>query len=188
MIVEAATGNSLAQEMRQRVFEPLQLNQTYFAPDEQVPSTTARGYGRAADQTNISLSFAYATANLVSTAGDVRRFAEGLLNGELLTPEAQEQMFTFVSGKGQYNMPTLEYGLGIMRNTLAVGPAANGEKRAPAASTAVGHIGGFGGFRSAVWSAPEGGITVALGVNQASTDPNILATRVFNTILTHQGR
>ncbi len=188
MVVESATGNTLAQEMRQRIFEPLELTQTYFPPDEQVPATTARGYGRAVDQSNVSLSFAYATANVVSTADDVRRFVEGLVNGALLPPEQQEQMFTFVSGKGQYNMPTLEYGLGIMRNRLAVGPAADGQQRAPAASTAVGHIGGFGGFRSAVWSAPEGGITVALGVNQASTDPNILATRLFNTILTHQGR
>jgi hypothetical protein len=52
----------------------------------------------------------------------------------------------------------------------------------------VGHIGGFGGFRSAVWSAPESGITIALGVNQAATDPNILATKAFDAILTHQGR
>jgi hypothetical protein len=52
----------------------------------------------------------------------------------------------------------------------------------------VGHIGGFGGFRSALWAAPESGITVALAMNQAATDPNILATRVFDTILRHQGR
>ena len=46
----------------------------------------------------------------------------------------------------------------------------------------------YGGFRSAVWYAPESGITVALGVNQAATDPNILATRAFDAILTQLGR
>ncbi|MEO7911186.1 MAG: hypothetical protein ABIV47_16195 [Roseiflexaceae bacterium] len=50
------------------------------------------------------------------------------------------------------------------------------------------HIGGFGGFRSAVWHAPESGITFELGINQAATDPNKLATHVFDAILTHQGR
>ena len=49
----------------------------------------------------------------------------------------------------------------------------------------MGHI---GGFRSAVWFAPEGSIVIALSVNQAATDPNKLATRIFDTILTHQGR
>jgi CubicO group peptidase (beta-lactamase class C family) len=118
----------------------------------------------------------------------VRRFIEALVGGDLLQPATLEQMFTFVNGKGQYNMPQLEYGLGIMRNQLPVGPAANGAARPASASTVVGHIGGFGGFRSAVWSAPDGEIAIALGVNQASTDPNTLATRVFDAILAYQGR
>jgi D-alanyl-D-alanine carboxypeptidase len=188
MIVEQVTGKTLAQEMRQRIFEPLDLDRTYFAPDEQVPPTTAHGYARDVDQTNISLSFAFATANLVSTPDNVRRFIEGLVGGRLLQPATLDQMFTFVNGKGQYNMPQLEYGLGIMRNRLPVGAAVNGAARPASASVVVGHIGGFGGFRSAVWSAPEGGITIALGLNQASTDPNELATRVFDAILTYQGR
>ncbi|PLS78136.1 MAG: hypothetical protein CYG59_19780 [Chloroflexi bacterium] len=188
MVVEAATGNSLAQEMRQRIFAPLGLKQTYFPSDEQVPPTAARGYRGNIDQTDVAMSFAFATANVVSTADEVRRFAEALVNGKLLQPAMLEQMFTFVNGKGQYNMPALEYGLGIMRNQLPVGPGPNGAARPPAASTVVGHIGGFAGFRSAVWSTPGGEIIIALGVNQGATDPNLLATRVFDAILTHQGR
>jgi D-alanyl-D-alanine carboxypeptidase len=188
MIVEQVTGRPLAQEMRQRVFEPIGLEATFFQPDEPVPDAASRGYSRGVDQTNVAMSFAFATANLVSTASDVRRFAEGLVGGELLEPASLEAMYTFVNGKGQYNMPALEYGLGLMRNVLPVGPGPNGAQRPAAASTVVGHIGGFGGFRSAVWSAPEGGITVALAMNQASTDPNLLATRVFDAMLTAQGR
>ena len=112
-----------------------------------------------------------------------RRFILALNGGELLAPETLEQMYGWVNGKGQYNMPQLEYGLGIMRNVLPVGAGRPAE-----ASRVVGHIGGFGGFRSAVWTAPESGITVALGVNQASTDPNILATEVFDALLRSQGR
>ena len=54
-------------------------------------------------------------------------------------------------------------------------------------SRVIGHIGGFVGFRAALWYAPEGGTLVALGVNQASTDPNKLATQVFDAILRQQG-
>ncbi|HEX5691464.1 MAG TPA: hypothetical protein VFX76_15725, partial [Roseiflexaceae bacterium] len=64
----------------------------------------------------------------------------------------------------------------------------DGQPRPADEITVLGHIGGYGGFRSAVWSAPESGITLALGVNQAATDPNILATKVFDALLTAQGQ
>jgi D-alanyl-D-alanine carboxypeptidase len=188
MIVEQVTGNTLAQEMRSRIFTPLGLDHTFFPPDETVQGAAARGYRHIHDQTNISLSFAFATANLVSTAGDVQRFGDALFGGKLLKPETMDLMFTFKNGKGQYNMPDLEYGLGVMRNRLEVGVDARGVARPKMASTVIGHTGGFGGFRSALWHDPEGGITIALGMNQGATDPNILAARVFKAILISQGR
>jgi len=74
-------------------------------------------------------------------------------------------MQTFVDGRGQYRMPKLAYGLGLMRNVLQVGADVSHQPRPAEASTVFGHIGGFGGFRSAVGHAPEAGITIALGVN-----------------------
>jgi hypothetical protein len=96
-------------------------------------------------------------------------------------------MEQFVNGKGQYHMPDLEYGLGLMRNRLLVGAGADGQPRSAEESHVVGHIGGFSGFRAALWYAPESGTLVALSVNQASTDPNELATRVLEAILKQQG-
>jgi peptidoglycan/LPS O-acetylase OafA/YrhL/CubicO group peptidase (beta-lactamase class C family) len=188
MVVEEVTGNPLATELRQRILDPLGLTQTFTLSTEPMPETAARSYAGTTDRTEVAMSFAFAAANLVSTAEDMRHFVEALTQGELLRPESREQMYAFVNGYGQYNMPELEYGLGIMRNRLPVGPDANSEPRPASASRVVGHIGGFGGFRSAVWSAPEGGITIALAMNQAAIDPNILAQRVFDAILTAQGR
>jgi len=188
MIVEQVTGSSLAREMHARIFAPLGLEHTFFPPDDAVQGVAARGYRQTNDQTNLSLSFAFATANIVSTVGDVQRFGEALFGGKLLKPETLEMMFTFVNGKGQYNMPKLEYGLGVMRNQLAVGPSPHGQARPARISTVLGHTGGFGGFRSALWYAPESGITIALGMNQGATDPNILAARALQAILASQGR
>ena len=188
MIVERATGNTLAQEMRRRIFDPLQLEYTFFAPDEAVQGVEATGYSGADDMTDVSMSFAYATANIVSTVDDVQRFSRALHDGQLLGPETLAAMYSFVSGNGSYNMPDLEYGLGIMRNRLPVGPRPDGSPRDAAASTAMGHIGGYAGFRASVWTAPDSGITIALGVNQAATDPNELATKVWDVILTGLGR
>jgi peptidoglycan/LPS O-acetylase OafA/YrhL/CubicO group peptidase (beta-lactamase class C family) len=181
MVVEAATGNTLAEEMRARIFEPLGLDSTYFNPDEPVEGPFAAGHFRAAEQRSVAMSFAFATANIVSTAGDVQAFGRALFAGDLLSPESREQLLSFVGGKGQYNMPDLGYGLGVMRNVLPVGRSAE-------VSTVYGHIGGFGGFRSALWHAPESGVTLALGVNQGSTDPNTLAAAILDVALMGAGR
>jgi D-alanyl-D-alanine carboxypeptidase len=188
MIVEQVTGNSLAAEMRARIFEPLELHRTFFVPDEQVDGQQARGYRMSYDQTHVSLSFAFATANIVSTVSDVQRFGEALFGGRLLKPETLDLMQTFENGKGQYNMPQLEYGLGIMRNHLPVGNDARGNRRPQAVSLVMGHTGGFAGFRSVLWYAPETGVTIALGMNQGATDSNILATQAYKAILQAQGR
>lgn len=188
MIVEAVTGSTLAAEMRARIFTPLGLTSTFFAPDEEVDGVYARGYRLDRDAHDISLSFGYATANLVSTVGDVQRFSAGLFGGRLLRPESLGQMFTFLNGKGQYGMPALEYGLGVMRNQLPVGPGPDGRQRPAELTTVVGHTGGFAGFRSVLWHAPATGITITLGENQGATDPNILAAAALDAILDAQGR
>ena len=123
----------------------------------------------------------------MTTADDLRRFGHALFAGQLLEPETHDLMEQFVNGKGQYGMPELEYGLGLMRNRLSVGPGPNGQPRPEAHSRVIGHIGGLGGFRAALWYAPESRTLVALSVNQTSTDPNQLATQVLDAILKQQG-
>lgn len=188
MIIEQVTGTPLNQVMQQRIFIPLGLTNTFFAPADPVDGVLASGYSNAADLTNTSMSFVFATANIVSTVDDIRRFAVALFGGELLEPETLALMQTFENGNGSYNMPELEYGLGIMRNRLPISPGPDGQARPTEVSRVLGHIGGFGGFRSAVWYAPENGITISLAVNQFATDPNRLATQAFDAVLTQQGR
>ncbi|HEU5101216.1 MAG TPA: serine hydrolase [Roseiflexaceae bacterium] len=188
MIVEQATGRPLAQELRQRIFEPLGLHATYALPDDTVEGPQARGYSKSVDQTDVAMSFTFAAANIVTTVDDLRVFGSALFTDRLLKPTTREQMQQFVNGKGQYDMTDLEYGLGLMRYSLPVGPGPNDQPRPAEASRVVGHIGGFGGFRSALWYVPADGTLVALSVNQASTDPNDLATQVFDAILQHEGR
>jgi D-alanyl-D-alanine carboxypeptidase len=178
MIAEAATGQPFEVLMRERIVMPLGLEGTFFVPQESISGMQARGYSRTTDQTGVAMSFGYATANIVSTASDVQRFIDALFGGELISADSLAQMTTFVDGKGQYNMPQLAYGLGLMRNRL---PGGTDEQ-----STVYGHIGGFGGFRSATWHAPASGITIALGVNQAAMDPNTLAASVWEVLLRYQ--
>jgi D-alanyl-D-alanine carboxypeptidase len=183
MIIERVTGNSLDQELRRRIFEPLDLRATYVVPAEKVQGPQARGYSKSDDHTEVAMSFTFGSANIVTTMDDLRTFGMALFAGDLLDDSAREQMQQFVNGKGKYDMPDLEYGLGLMGNQLPIAAGEAGEVRK---QRVVGHIGGFGGFRAATWYAPEDGTLVALAVNQSSTDPNDLATQVFGAILARQ--
>jgi D-alanyl-D-alanine carboxypeptidase len=188
MLVEQVTGRPMAQEMRQRIFEPLGLTHTFFSPYEKPQGTLAQGYIDYSDRADVSMTFVFATGNIVSTADDLRRFVDALFGGQLLTDESLRMMATVEDTGGAYEMPELRYGLGVMGALLNVGPGPDGARRPDEISTVLGHIGGIAGFRSAVWWAPESGITIALVVNQADLDPNVLARDVLEVVLTWQGR
>lgn len=186
LLVEKVTGRPLAEEMRQRIFEPLGFSHTVFATTERFGTSIAHGYIGASARSDVSMTFVFATGNIVSTVDDLRLFIDGLFTGRLLNQESLTTMTTTMHTGGAYDMPELEYGLGIMRANLSVGPGANGEPRPDNLSAVFGHIGGIAGFRSAVWRAPESQITIALGLNQAVVDPNVLARDALEVILTWQ--
>ncbi|HEU5087762.1 MAG TPA: serine hydrolase domain-containing protein, partial [Roseiflexaceae bacterium] len=188
MLVEQVTGRPLAQNVRERIFEPLGMQHAASLPQESAPAMLAHGYSYENDLTTSSMSFAFGTANLAMTAGDLQRFGRALFAGRLLRSETRDMMLQFVSGRGQYDMPDLEYGLGVMRNRLPIGPDPDGNPRPENANVVLGHIGGYGGFRSAVWYAPDSDIVIAVGLNQAQTDPNDLAADVLDRVLRGLGR
>jgi D-alanyl-D-alanine carboxypeptidase len=187
LMVEEITGNPYASELRTRILEPLGMDRTFFPPDEALPEELPTGYFNAEDHSDNAVSAAWATSNMVSTQEDMQRFGRALFEGDLLQPETREQMYEFVPGNGEYDMPDLAYGLGVMRHSLPVGANEAGGQRPPAATTAYGHIGGYGGFRTALWRVPERDITITIAVNQFVTDPNTIPTQALDAVLTAQG-
>jgi peptidoglycan/LPS O-acetylase OafA/YrhL/CubicO group peptidase (beta-lactamase class C family) len=188
MLVEQVTGNTLAAELRQRIFQPLGLDHTYSVPPDSAEGPQASGYAQGDERPDISLSFGFATANIVTSIADLRRFGEALFSDELLQPATRTQMYRFVNGKGQYDMPGLEYGLGLMSNRLPLGPGADGRERSAEDGLVIGHIGGFGGFRAALWYSPNNELLIALTVNQTSADPNDLAAPILDALLRYEER
>jgi peptidoglycan/LPS O-acetylase OafA/YrhL/CubicO group peptidase (beta-lactamase class C family) len=189
MLVERVTGQPLAQQVRQRIFDPLGMRHAAFLPQEPAPDMLARGYSYENDLTASSMSFGFATANLAMTTSDLERFGRALFSEDLLQAETRDIMLAdFVSGRGQYDMPALAYGLGVMRNRLPIGADANGDRRPDATNLVLGHIGGYGGFRSALWYAPDSNVIITIGLNQAQTDPNDLAAAVLDRVLVSMGR
>ena len=113
MLVERVTGEPLAQQVRQRIFDPLGMRHEAFLPQEPIPDMPAHGYSYENDLTTSSMSFAFATANLAITTSDLERFRRALFSADLLRAETREIMLgRFVSGRGQYICQTLSMAWG----------------------------------------------------------------------------
>jgi D-alanyl-D-alanine carboxypeptidase len=107
LIVEAATGNTLGQELARRILRPLGLHDTFFPVNAAgLPSPKSRGYtvpvspqgellaGPLLDFTIYNPSLWWAAGALISTFEDLTRFFRALLDGRLLPPQLLAEMAT----------------------------------------------------------------------------------------------
>ena len=108
LIIEFATGSSYEEELRTRVLEPLDLQDTVLPEGTAMPDPHARGYqyepgseggGEPEDVfTALDPSAAWASGALVSTPSNLSRFFGDLLSGQLIGEEELEQMKEAVEG------------------------------------------------------------------------------------------
>ncbi|GAA2234428.1 serine hydrolase domain-containing protein [Kitasatospora cystarginea] len=132
MIVERATGSTLAEQIERRIVTPLGLTGTYTpAPDDvTIHGPHGRGYSHlwdldpnapAYDVTELSPSWGWASGDMISTAPDLATFFGALLGGRLLPPAQQEEMFTMIpTPKGKW-IDNATYGLGVSSIKLDCG-------------------------------------------------------------------
>jgi D-alanyl-D-alanine carboxypeptidase len=100
LIIESATGSTLAEAYRDQIIEPLGLKNTFLAGVENIPGGYNPGYtdlnqdGQLENLGAASLLESGASGGLISNVEDLRRFAQGLFNGELLSPAAFNELIT----------------------------------------------------------------------------------------------
>jgi CubicO group peptidase (beta-lactamase class C family) len=136
-IVEKATGSTLASQLRERIFAPLGMTNTFYAPQEKISrGQITRTYTDLNDDgkldylnevdetTQQGLSWAGAAGGIVSTAPEIAKFAQALFQGQLLAPKTLKKMINknsdLLAGisrpPGSAPTGTLErdrYGLGV---------------------------------------------------------------------------
>jgi len=119
LILEAATGHSLASELRQRIFVPLRLRATSLDSAPRITGRYAHGYFlRPLEDVSVgSPSVQWAAGALVSNADDVARFFGALLGGRLLRTDLLRAMEAMITPT-----PGFSYGLGLqkLRNRCGV--------------------------------------------------------------------
>ncbi len=129
LVLEQVTGETIGELYRERIIEPLGLQDTSFPnlADSSLPEPHAKGYtlqgqssgGEPIDATDWSPSEAWTAGAMISTVEDLLTYGRALGTGEgLLSTEQQaERLDSFVSDLPPLNQPPLKgnlaYGLGL---------------------------------------------------------------------------
>jgi D-alanyl-D-alanine carboxypeptidase len=156
LIVEAATGRSLASELGRRILAPLRLKATSLPRRPRIAGRHAHGYflRPLLDVSVGSPSFDWAAGGLVSNADDLAGFFRALLRGRLLRPDLLRLMRTTVEapqlGRGN------AYGLGLERVPVPCGAT-------------WGHAGASPGYTSHALNDAHGRRQVVVLVNATAT-------------------
>ena len=159
LVIEAATGRSVGDELRDRIFQPLGLRETSFPTGVDasglvhayVGDATLPGVHGLWDITPVlNPSWLWAAGALVSNADDVTTFYARLLSGRVLRADLVTAMRTVTP-------PAMNYGLGLMRFDTPCGRA-------------FGHEGDFNGYRSVAVARLNGSRVALVMVNVDTTD------------------
>jgi hypothetical protein len=126
LIAETVTGNPVQDELRTRIWEPLEMTHTYFGGFENYDEPRAGvwwnfgdGLQDYSDEAETSmLTYGYGCANMVSRPSDLAKFARAVLDGDFLSPQSLEEMLQI--SPFSYDDWSAGYGLGV-HNAYAFG-------------------------------------------------------------------
>ena len=155
LLAEKVTHRPLAEQITQRITEPLGLTHTYYPGpgEEDIRGTHPHGYHRNSsaeewkDITRMDPSWAGGAGAMISTPSELGTFIQATFNGTLLTQDSITEMKKTVD-TGQ---PNHGYGLGIFSMPLSCG----GE--------AWGHSGGLPGYVTQNMVGPDGTTVTTAG-------------------------
>jgi D-alanyl-D-alanine carboxypeptidase len=185
-LVEAVTGRSLAREVRDRLLDPLGLEDTWYQAVEQPRTSLTSGYrllprsGGGVRPVAVSkattvmpfrsvITAAGGAGSLGGTAWDTARWMQALAGGGVLSEAMQQAMIGDAVATAAIGA-RIPYGLGIQVVTL------NGH-------TAIGHSGRYLGYRNVVRYLPAEGVTIAVLTNQGVADPSRVAAALLRIVL-----
>ncbi len=166
LVVETVSHEPIAVYIKRHILKPEHLMHTSFPMEAEFPAPHAQGYtnntvkclvsgGQACrkivNATSWSPSWGWAAAAMISTLGDLHRWARDVATGKLLTPASQQQRLRFkATGVRQVG-----YGLALSNS--------NGW---------IGHTGGVPGYQSLTIYLPSERATVVALINTNINPPD----------------
>lgn len=176
-VISAVTGTTWAQQVRDRILDPLHLDSTFIPGMEPVSVRPLAGYfdtDNDGDEENVETDgtwLALETSEgpagaMVSNAKDLLSFGDALFHGQLLQPRSLEAMVA----EGQFHPRNSNYGLGL-------------EILRPDYQTTIwGHGGYLPGFKSVLWYVPSRDAVIVVLTNTSRANPPDLAELIMRTL------
>ncbi|MEU2794224.1 serine hydrolase domain-containing protein [Streptomyces sp. NPDC007100] len=165
LVIEKVTGRSYAEEVTRRLIEPLELGETSFpGSGVTMPDPHPVAYSRlldpapdapVVDATEQNMTYLGAAGDMISTTGDLLRFQQALMRGELLPGAQMKELLTVVPAAGGFS-----FGLGIGTTTLSCGVEV------------VGKTGRANGSMSVLIGTRDGSHQLAFNTNSDWADPS----------------
>jgi D-alanyl-D-alanine carboxypeptidase len=178
LVIEHATGDTVAKALREQILDPLKLHDAVLQPQERPRGEPAHAYGggpriaralrtggRYAPYSS-EASSTWTAGGMVASAPSVARFADALLRGELLSPEWRRQLLRFVPAGEIYD----GYGLGV------------GKGESPTGEEVWAHFGAGPQFDTGVFHFRAKAVTVAVLISGGG-NPYSVAELLANTAL-----
>ncbi|MCB0644616.1 MAG: beta-lactamase family protein [Phaeodactylibacter sp.] len=167
MILEQASGLSLAEVYQEKIFDPLNLTSAYFGTTGSIPADIVKGYVDIYGEGEyVESEFLFrdelglGDGGIAINAYECGLFFEQLMKGNLISAASLAQMtdwFPLPEGWEDPGFGHYQNGYGIQRMTSDYG-------------TAVGHTGAINGFFTVAEYFPEQDATIVILVNCASYD------------------
>jgi D-alanyl-D-alanine carboxypeptidase len=152
-IIETITQHTIGQEYSQRIFKPVKMSHTYYKPEiSNDTNEIIKCYrnGQAIDLEKINFS-SNAAGGIISTLGDMMKFAHWVLDNKYQIPMSSELMEHFSDDDKIFN-----YGLGlqVIYNMYS--------------TTLLGHSGGNPGFLHELYFSTETGEIIIFFFNEGN--------------------
>jgi len=184
MIIEKATGSKIAIELRNRFWNPLGLDNTFFAVEEVLPENIAHGWidlngDKVLDDFSVFprtalYSLFWAAGGVFSTSEDLAKWTHALFHeGRVLNKGSLDQMLAFHS---PIPKPIITgYGFGVQRYKPRF---FNGSifktGRKEIHLELWGHAGNGIGYFCFIWYLPEYGVSIGFMSNREQTQEGLI--------------
>jgi D-alanyl-D-alanine carboxypeptidase len=165
LMVEAATGRSYEEQLREQVYRPLGLRKTTLPRGPNLRKPFIHGYDNDPSQQPpedlsevLAAGWAWASGGMVSTPADLNDFIRGYVGGKLFDRQTRAKQRRAVEG-GSSDPPgpgKNSAGLGIFRYETRCG-------------TMWGHTGHFFGYTQFMAASPNGSRSVTVSINAQLT-------------------
>jgi CubicO group peptidase (beta-lactamase class C family) len=171
VIIEKVSGQSYEEFLRENIWGPLGMLESYYLDNAPIIKNRAEGYEvedeKIVNDEFLSMSLPYSAGSLGSSVVDLFKWQTALLENRLVSEESYRKMTTpAVLNDGTET--TYGYGLAL----------ANLEGRPKAT-----HGGGINGFRTRLSHYPDDDLTVVVLCNSGTANPAPLESRIARAVL-----